>query len=82
MLKPPNLSTAQLIVVARMAGAPIRKTRLNAELAAFFFASSALPERESFNGLIEQTYPDMIKKIATERYPPCTKRRKYGIVRI
>jgi hypothetical protein len=32
-----------------------------------FLASSGFPSRANFRGFIEQTYPDMTKKIPTER---------------
>ena len=69
-LNAPNLSKLQLINVATVAGAPSLKIRRKAALAIAFLASSGFPARESFNGFIAQTYPEMTKKTATARNPP------------
>jgi hypothetical protein len=57
----------QLIIVAIVAGTPSRISLRKALLAITRLASSAFPARASFKGLIEQTYPDMTKKMVTER---------------
>src|SRR5271170_1611938 len=72
-LNAPNRSKNQLIVVAIIAGIPSRNNLRKALLAMTFLDSSAFPARASFMGFIEQTYPDMTKKMSTAKYPACMK---------
>src|SRR5277367_2206042 len=68
----------QLIVVTMVAGIPNRNNLRKILLAITFLASSALPCPQSRRGFIEQTYPDITKKIPTERYPPSKTSRPNG----
>jgi hypothetical protein len=60
----------QLIMVANRAGTVSRKNLRQALLIIDALASSTLPALASLIGFIEQTYPEITKKIVTETIPP------------